>query len=65
MEDEYITLGSLVKTVLTARGVSIETYTAEEYAKAESELALAFLVVCGQEQAKKVKNAYLDMIEGN
>ena len=63
MENEYISLGSLVLLVLEARGISKETYTAEEYTNAEVELAHAFFVVCGQEQVKRVRDAYLDMME--
>lgn len=62
MENEYISLGSLALLVLEARGISKETYTAEEYTNAEVELAHAFFVVCGQEQVKRVRDAYLDMM---
>lgn len=62
MENEYISFGSLALLVLEARGISKENYTAEEYINAESELAHAFFVVCGQEQVKRVRDAYLDMM---
>lgn len=62
MENEYISLGSLVLLVLEARGISKEEYTAEQYTNAEAELGRSFFAVCGQEQTKRVRNAYLDLM---
>ncbi len=62
MENEYISQGSLVLLVLEARGISKEEYTPEQYLNAEAELGRAFFTVCGQEQTKRVQNAYLDMM---
>lgn len=62
MENEYISFGSLVLLALEARGISKEEYTSEQYTNAESELARAFFTVCGQEQTKRVRDAYLDMM---
>lgn len=63
MENEYISFGSLVLLALEARGISKEEYTSEQYKNAEAELAQSFFVVCGQEQVKRVRDAYLYMME--
>lgn len=62
MNDEYISFGSLVLLELRARGVDPETYTREEYQAAEASIGKAFFAVCGQEETKRVRDAYLDMI---
>ena len=63
MENEYISFGSLVLLVLESRGITKEAYTSQQYIAAEAELARAFFAVCGQEQTKRVRNAYLDQME--
>jgi len=65
MEDEYISFGSLVLLVLEARGISKEDYTIEQYANAEAELGRSFFAVCGQEQTKRVRDAYIELMEKN